>query len=241
MGFRDRFYTPHTAKAILSWRLVLGVGVGVLLGAVGVGIGWAVAAGVAVYAASVLAAMPKPPQQARIDPFVLSEPWRQLVQATQAAQRKLHATVDGVADGPLKQRLADIAAQIERGIAQSWQIARRGDEIDDSVRALDPTALRSKLATLEDSNVTRPSADIEAAIGSVRSQLDSAARLKQQSIETADQLRLTQTQLDELVARANELKIGAAGDQLDAYAHDVDDIVLQLEAMRQAIEETRTA
>ena len=26
MGFRDRFYTPQTAKAILSWRIAVGIG-----------------------------------------------------------------------------------------------------------------------------------------------------------------------------------------------------------------------
>ena len=27
MGFRDRFWTPTTARAIVSWRLLLGAGV----------------------------------------------------------------------------------------------------------------------------------------------------------------------------------------------------------------------
>ena len=35
MTLRDRFYTPATAKAILSWRILLGLGVGVVVGAVG--------------------------------------------------------------------------------------------------------------------------------------------------------------------------------------------------------------
>jgi hypothetical protein len=239
MGFRDRFFTPRTAKAILSWRIVIGVGVAAALAVGGVALGVAIAVGVAVYVAAVAAAMPKRASSVAIDPFVLSEPWRQLVQGSQAAHRKLRSTVGAVGAGPLRSQLEGIAEQIERGLQDAWQIAKRGDEIDDAVRSLDPTALRSKLATLEQRAAASRSPEADAAVASVRSQLDSADRLKQQSAETAATLRLTQTRLDELVARANEVRIGAA--DTEVYANDVDDVVLQLEALRQAIEETRTA
>ncbi len=71
---------------------------------------------------------------------------------------------------------------------------------------------------------------------SIRSQIESTERLKAESAKTADRLRLTQTRLDELVTRAAEVAIGA-GDT-DAYEHDVDDLVIELEALRQAVEET---
>ena len=70
-------------------------------------------------------------------------------------------------------------------------------------------------------------------------QLASADRLKELSAQTAGRLRLTQTRLDELVARAAEVSIGA-GDT-DAYANDVDDLVIEIEAMRLAVEDTRGA
>lgn len=239
MGFRDRFFTPRTAGAILSWRIAVGVGVAVAMSVGGVGIPLSIVAGLAVYAGLVLAAMPKTKKRIVIDPFALSEPWRQLVQGAQAAQRKLRATVVAVDDGPLKDRLRDIAAQLDHGLDEAWAIARRGDEIDDAVRTLDPTALRSKLGTMEQRLAADPSPENEAAVASVRAQLESADRLKEQSAKTASTLRLTQTRLDELVARASEVRIGAA--DTDTYATDVDQVVLQLEALRQAVEETRTA
>lgn len=239
MGFRDRFFTPRTAGAILSWRIAVGAGVAVAMSVGGVGVALSILAGLAVYAGLVVAAMPGGRKRIVIDPFTLSEPWRQLVQGAQSAQRKLRTTVDAVADGPLKDRLRDIAAQLDHGLEEAWAIAKRGDEIDDAVRALDPTALRSKLGTLEQRAAAEPGPEAAAAIASVRAQLDSADRLKQQSAKTAATLRLTQTQLDELVARASEVRIGAA--DTDAYATDVDQVVLQLEALRQAVEETRSA
>ena len=239
MGLRDRFYTPQTAKAIMSWRILIGIGVGAAMAVAGLPIGAAIGIGAGLYAGLVVAAMPKGPERANIDPFTLSEPWRQLMQSAQSAGRKLRSTVDGTEDGPLKQTMQGIAAQLEHGLAEAWEVAQRGDEIDDAVRRLDPTALRSKLATLRERAGDPPAPDEQAAIDSTERQLASADRLKAQSAETAASLRLTQTQLDELVARASEVRIGAV--DTDAYRREVDELVIKLEALHQAVEETRTA
>ncbi len=236
MGFRDRFYTPATAKAILSWRIALGIGVSVGMGVAGLPVGAAIGLGAAVYAATVVAAMPGGSDRTQIDPFTLSEPWRQLMQNAQGAGRKLRQTVSGASEGPLKATLQGIADQLERALSEAWQVAKRGDEIDDAVRRLDPTALRSKLGTLRERASASPSPEAEAAVASVERQLESSERLKRQSEETAAALRLTQTQLDELVARASEVRIGSL--DTAAYAKDVDDLVIKLEALHRAVEET---
>jgi hypothetical protein len=235
MGLRDRFFTPTTAKAILSWRILIGVGVGAALGIAGLPLGVAIGVGLGVYAGSVFAAMPKAPSRPNIDPFTLSEPWRQLMQQAQSAGRKLRATVDGTDDGPLKQTLLGVADQLDRGLTEAWAIAKRGDEIDDAVRRLDPTALRSKLATLRARDADQPTPETTAAIQSTERQLATADRLKEQSEQTASSLRLTQTQLDELVARASEVRLGAV--DTESYRHDVDELVIELEAMHAAVEE----
>jgi hypothetical protein len=239
MGFRDRFYTPKTARAILSWRLLVGVGVGVAVTVAGLPLAAAVGLGVAVYAGTVVRAMPSGPKPVSIDPFTLSEPWRQLMQQAQGAGRKLRSTVAGVHDGPLQKTLHGIAAQLERGLIEAWEVAKRGDEIDDAVRRLDPTALRSKLVTLQQRAEVEPSPEADAAVTSVQRQIESAERLKKQSADTAASLRLTQTQLDELVARASEVQIGTI--DTASYQRDVNDLVIKLEALHQAVEETRTA
>jgi hypothetical protein len=246
MRLRDRFYTATTARAILSWRLLLGIGIGVAAGLLAgvltsawVGVVAGVCVGIAVYAGAVLRAMPRADGPPRMDPFTLSEPWRQLVQGAQRAGTRLHATVAAAPAGALRDRLATIAANLDVGLAESWAIAKRGDELDAAIRRLDPTALRSKLATLEAKNAEAPSDELGAAIASVRSQLESAERLRTLSSGTADTLRLTQARLDELVARAAEVSVGTS--DTDAYAHAVDDLVVELEAVRLAVEETRQA
>lgn len=241
MSFRDRFFTPATAKAILSWRILLGIGVAVGLAFTSIGIPAAIGIGLLAYVGSVVIAMPKETKAPQIDPFTLSEPWRQMVQGAQRARSHLHETVRATSPGPLRDRLDAIVGKLDQALAECWAIARRGDEIDGAVNRLDPTALRSKLGTLRAKIQPDavPSGDLAAAITSVEDQLASADRLKELSAQTAGRLRLTQTRLDELVARTAEVSIGAS--DTDAYAHDVDDLVIEIEAMRLAVEDTRSA
>ncbi len=236
MAFRDRFFTAQTAKAILSWRILLGGAVGVVAGVLGLPIVAAAGIGAAVYAGSVATAMPKRRVVASIDPFTISEPWRQFVQAAQRSRRQLHETVRNTAPGPLRDRLQDIADRLDNGLQESWAIARRGDEIDAIIRGLDPTRLRSRLATLQRQEQSGEATEnLTAAIGSVENQLASADRLKALSAATADRLRLTQARMDELVSRAAEVSVGAS--DTGSFAHDVDELVLELEAMHQAVQE----
>lgn len=235
MGFRDRFWTPVTAKAILSWRILVGAAIGVVAGLLGVPIVGAVAIGVVVYAASVALAVPRAPATPAVDPFTVGEPWRQMVQAGQRARRRFLDTVAATPPGPLQDRLRDIGTRLDGGLGEGWAVAKRGHEIDASIRQLDPTALRSRLATLQGQAAAAPSENLSAAIASVEQQLASVERLKALSASTADRMRLTNSRLDELAVRATEISIGA-GDT-DQFAHDVDDLVLELEGLHQAVQE----
>lgn len=239
MSFRDRFFTPATARAILSWRILLGAAFGVAAGLLGASVPVAIAAGAAVYAVSVLLAMPRGSKLPAIDAFTLSEPWRQLMKDAQGSQRKLRETIAAVSAGPLRQQLDAISAELERGLGEAYRVAKAGDDIDDVVRKLDPPRLRSKLGAAEQRAASDPSPDNTAAVAAIREQLETAERLKQQSEQTAATLRLNQAQLDGLVSRAAEVRIGSAN--TDTYRAEVDELVLKLEALRQAVEETRTA
>jgi hypothetical protein len=237
MRLRDRFYTATTAKAILSWRIAAGVAVAIALAVADLPVVIAVAGGVAVYAALVAAAMPRSAPRPRIDPFSLGDPWRRFVQGAQRVDATLRRTVAGVEPGPLRDRLADIAARLDHAIAETWAIAKRGDEIDDAVRRLDPTALRSRRATLQAKADQQASDDLVAALESVDRQIATADRLRELSSRTADRLRVNEARLDELVARASEVAVGSS--DTDVYASEVDDLVVELEGLRLAVEETR--
>ena len=233
MAFSDRFFTPQTAKALLSWRILLAAVIGVVAALLGMNPSAAVGLGLAVYAATVLAAMPPGSPRSTIDPFTLSEPWRRFVVSAQRSRNALRETVGEAAEGPLKDRLADVASRLDDAIDESWQIAKRGDEIDAAIKRIDPVRLRSQLDTLRTSGSAGAGT---AAAESVESQLATAERLRALSTSTADRLRLTQARLDELVARVAEVSVGRTDSA--AYEHDVDNLVIELEGLRQAVAET---
>ncbi len=73
----------------------------------------------------------------------------------------------------------------------------------------------------------------------IEAQLASAQRLAEVSTDARNRLRLLNAQLDEAVARAVELSV-QTGDAsaLSPLTDDVDNLVGELESLRQALEET---
>lgn len=172
-----------------------------------------------------------------MDAFALGEPWRRFVAAAQRSQHRAHRVLRRVRPGPLRDRLISIADRLDHAIDEVWGVAHRGNEIDRSIRQLDPTALRSRLSTFHEQALVDPSPELDAAIASVERQLEAAERLRVLSNRAATRLRLTTTRLDELAARAEEVGIGLA--DTERYRSDVDALVDELEGIRQAIDETR--
>ena len=170
----------------------------------------------------------------RVDPFTIGEPWRRHVAAAQAAQRRYRTQVLGLPAGPLKARMAEIGIQVDRGIAECWEVARRGHQLDAAIRDLDPADLRARL--------DRAAADREAV--SLRAQLGSVDRIRAARDDAEAKLRMLQTRLGELVGQAAEVTHGVddASASVDAsgtgaLGSAVDDVVTQLEALRLAIRE----
>lgn len=170
-----------------------------------------------------------------IDPFAVGEPWRQYVQRAQRSERNLATIVDGLDAGPLRTQLLTIANRLDTGVEETWRIARRGDDIDAMVRQLDPTMLRARLDVARGGPGGDGTPD-QQAIDAVQRQLDTVGRLEAKSAETARRLQMTQLRVEELVSRAAEVSVGTA--DTDRYASDVENLVVELETIRQAIDET---
>lgn len=163
------------------------------------------------------------PRQAAIDPFTLSEPWRRHVAAALAAQRRYHAIAGGTPDGPLRTRLAEIDVQVQQAVHECFGIARRGDELDAALARFDTGSLQRQLQAAGDDS-TR---------ASVQSQLDSAGRIRTTRDDTDARLKLLTTRMGELVAQAAEVSVGT--DTTDELGTGVGDVVIQLEALRLAL------
>ncbi len=241
MGLRDRFFTPRVARAIISPSGMLIAGGAAALTILAGGGLLAIPAAIAGWGARVTAAMVRGGTAGeRVDPYMLGEPWKNYVLGAQTAKLRFDRTVAKTRPGPIRDRLASLSTRLDAGIADCWRVARQGNEIE---RALDNLSTREageQLAAITAELAGRqPSAAQASTIASLQAQLASAARMEHVWQETNDRLRLLDARLDELVAKAVEVSVGA-GDS-SWLSEEVDTVVTELEALRLALEDTDSA
>ena len=241
----DRIRTPAVARAVTSPSAVLLAGAGMsaaILG--GLPIAAAAVVGGLAWAARVAFAVPRRPAGDRIDAFRVGEPWRGFVIDAQQAQTRFERTVSRMRPGPLKERLGDVGRRLAEGVLESWRIAQQGDALQGAFQQLDVRQVQMELAELrgERKGVGRndPRArSLERAEAALESQLASAERIRDVARDAADRLRVLNAQLDEAVARAVELSVrGVDSSEISPLTDDVDNLVSELEALRQGLEET---
>lgn len=234
-SFRDRFFTPKVADAMMSPGGILLAGAGAAV-AILAGAPLALAAGVGAVAwgGRVLTAMPK--NASRPEPDRLSEPWRGYAQQAQNAKKRFDAVVASVAQGPLRQRLETLSSRLDDGVDESWRIARRGHEIVSAIGKIDTQSAQAELEELRRSGGDRAHPET---VKALEAQVQSADRLAALAQRSRDRLRLLDARFDELLARTVEVSVGS-GDS-EVLGADVDELVTELESLRVAMEETDRA
>jgi hypothetical protein len=160
-----------------------------------------------------------------IDPFALGEPWRLHVKSAQSAQRRFQTLVAALQSGPLRTKMTEIGRSVDKGVLECWEIAKRGDALDDTIRSLEPASLKTRLERAQD-GIARTS---------LESQMSSVERVRAARDDADQRLRILQTRLGELVSQAAEVSIGV--DHTAELGSAVDDVVVQLEALRLATQE----
>jgi hypothetical protein len=238
LSFRDRFYTRRTAQAITSPLAIVAAGGGAAAGILlGLPIAAAIAVGAVAWAGRVLLGMPKATRGADMDPFTLSEPWRQYFSAAQAAKLRFDRTIISMRPGPLQDRLREVGARIDTGIDEAWQVAGRGADLDGAIRQLNPNLVQARLRETQQlpAGPTR-----DATLASLQSQWATVDRVMRVREDASNHLRTLDARLDELVARAVELSVTGAAD-IGGLRSDVDTMVSDMESLRQALEETNGA
>jgi chromosome segregation ATPase len=197
--------------------------------------------GAVAWGARVAVAIPRTPKRERIDPFTLGEPWRTFVRAALQAQARFDRTVQTARSGPLRDRLAEIGERVGPGVDECWQVANRAQESENAREQLDTRQARAELAALEQETGTAEEhrARTEEAL---RAQISSADRMSAVVDDARDRLRLLDARLDEAVARAVELSVDSGDPEgMLGLSSDVDSVVTDMEALRQALEETGPA
>jgi hypothetical protein len=239
-SLRDRFFTPPVARAMTSPLGIVLAGAGAAVGvATGLGVVGAIGLGALAWGGRVVAAIPRGDKHStRIDPFALSEPWRGYVQGSLAAQARFERTVEATPKGPLRIHLADIGTRLEQGVEEVWLVASRGDDIDGGLATLDVRQAQAELARLDHEPAGSHTAATRDALAA---QVATAARMQAVSTDARDRLRLLDARLDELVARAVELSVSGSASAITGLGDDVDSLVTEMEALRQALEEADRA
>jgi len=157
-----------------------------------------------------------------------------------AARDRFERAVREADPGPLRDRLSEMAARVRVGATECWRVAKRANALDAAVAEIDTGALQAQLDRCQQESARSPErSELAATANALRNQLESAERLRKVATGARDRLARIDAQLDEAVARALELSLqaGESGD-LDPLGNAVDDVVGELESLRQALEES---
>jgi hypothetical protein len=235
-SFRDRLLTSQGARAVMSpGGILLAGGVAAVAVVAGLPLVAAIPLGAVGWGANVVRRLPRGPRGERIDPFTLQEPWRRFVQEALQARTRFDEAVGRAPAGPLRDHLREIAARMETGVSECWLIARRGQTLVDARRGIDLDDVERQLA--EATRTQDPSGD--RVVQALEAQRATAQRLDGVIDQARSELRLLDARLDEAVARTLELSAHASTDtSVAGLGTDVDTLVTEMEALRQALEET---
>jgi hypothetical protein len=245
LRFRDRFFSPKVGGAVTSPSAMLATGAFAAAGVLAFGpIG--LLAGLVGYAGRVALAIPRGGRGPNIDPFAVKEPWRSFVSDAVKARRRYDDAIEDMPAGPLQERLIEIGDRLDTGLEEVWNIAKRGQLLADARRHLKPDEARWEISQLAPPGTTIPTGSTaEQTMQSLRAQIAAADRMDKVIGEAIDRLRLLDARLDETVTRAVELSVesptatGASG--VTGLGADVDGLVTEMEALRQALDEADRA
>lgn len=242
------------AGAAAAATIAIGLPVVAVVGATGAA--WAIRVGLAI---------PRKAHSEEPDAFALAEPWRRFVLDAQQATRQFDRAIKDVKDGPLREWLVDMSNRIRRGSEECWRIARAGNELAIARSRIDVATITYRLSEINslpestrsadssrtpDTTGTATSTDDLPGVQSTRAQtiealeaqLQSAKRLDTTITDTADRLRLLNARFGEALTRAIELSVRSHSsdglDFTDSLDKDVDDLVDEMESLRQALNET---
>jgi hypothetical protein len=245
-GLPEHLKSRRTAEAVMSPAAIVAAGAGAA-GAILAGIPLLACAAVGglAYGAVVALKLPRKPKPLKgIDPKTLSQPWARYVHEALKARRRFGTVVQSAHAGPIRDRLQEIGSRVDAAVEECWRVARHGDALEDGLKSLSLKNVRYKLdkAREAQAEASGPSESVDRTIEALEAQIASGERLTQVSTDARQRLEVLDARLDETVARAVELSL-SAGDAADlsGLGEDVDQLVDDMEALRQGLEEVGRA
>jgi hypothetical protein len=157
------------------------------------------------------------------------------------ARARFDASVSEMRTGPLRDTLSDVGLRLQNAVDECWRVARRGQSLADARSRINVETARYELdqARGRSPEPPVPGTTLARTVEALEAQIASADRMDLLLVETVDRLRLLDARMDETVTQAIELAVQAdSPDDLGGLGSDVDSLVLDMEALRQALDET---
>ncbi|MGH8976477.1 MAG: hypothetical protein ACRDV7_00270 [Acidimicrobiia bacterium] len=246
-GLPEHLKSRRTAAAVMSPAAIIAAGAGASVAILaGVPLLACAAVGGIAYGAVVALKLPRRPKPLKgIDPKALSQPWARYVHEALQARRRYDEVVRTAHAGPIRDRLIEIGARIDEAVQECWRVARHGDALEDGVTSLNLKDVAYRLGQIRDSRPESPGAaeSFDRTVEALEAQLASGQRLADVAQDARHRLEVLDARMDEAVARAVELSLSADdAAELSGLGADVDQLVDDMEALRQGLEEVgRTA
>jgi hypothetical protein len=225
--------------SIVGHLALMSVGVGILAWALGMVI-------------SMVIAMQRERRRLRpepIDPYGVPDPWRRFVRESLGAQTRFAEAVGQTRPGPLRDRLEEAGRRIDEAVRECWRVARLGAALDGALANVDPDHTSAELRVVQDQRHEllaggKPVAAeaLDQTESALAARLQSGRRIQAAVQRATDRLRVVTAQLNEAVASAAEVSLGGPeAITTGSLAANIDTVVLEIEALRQALEETEVA
>lgn len=177
----------------------------------------------------------------RIDMSELRSPYVDWVERGIASRDAFRRALSRLAPGPLRDRLAGTAEEMDEVLDGLARVARRAQGIEDYlsqpvVANIDHTldAARARLAETGDRELLP---ERERTVKSLEEQERVARRLRGVSDKAMSRMESTITSIDQLVAQLMEIQLAAEDAEATETAPSVDDLIDGLHAVREAVAE----
>lgn len=185
----------------------------------------------------------EPDPLAHVDPAAVDARWREAVSIALEHRRRFAELRELLGDGPVADRVAELAGHVDAGVAAVWDVVQRGARAQQALATMDPhaataelKAARRALAAAEESG--GDTSTLEARVAALNGRHAAVQRLWNAVDDVEGRIRLLDARLGAVVAQTAELVAGTtAPDSLTSATEALDDAVLQLSATRAALAE----
>lgn len=178
-------------------------------------------------------------RRARIDPSAMHGIWSRLLREALAAREQFAAAIGRTPPGPIREHLADLAADVDVALHQAWERARRGAELERAGAEIDAAGRASRHATARWGRGWRPVVEDQRVVAAERARNAAAQRLAASLAEERAQLQVLVARLGEAACSAAELSHASGAHALGVGAPDdvAGELVDRLTALRGALAE----